>query len=150
MDEPNPYARHALAVVCNDDDDFALAPGCADKAIELNPNASLGHLVRGITLLFGGATTRPVESDLITAPMATGSESLATALIQPRMAGSTDRKGLRTRTSPLTGSGTGASTISKFSAWGMTEGRLSDSTRRFVAVMQRTSCKVNRSMSFRP
>lgn len=58
MDEQNPYAHYALAIVANYDDDFALALRSADKAIELNPSFALGHLVRGMALLFGGDAAR--------------------------------------------------------------------------------------------
>lgn len=42
MDEQNPYAHYALAIVANYGDDFALALRSADKAIELNPSFALG------------------------------------------------------------------------------------------------------------
>ena len=35
-------------------DDFVLARRSAEKAIELNPSFALGHLVRGMALLYGG------------------------------------------------------------------------------------------------
>lgn len=58
MDEQNPYAHYALAIVANYGDDFALALRSAEKAIELNPSFALGHLVRGMALLFGGDAAR--------------------------------------------------------------------------------------------
>lgn len=57
-DEQNPYAHYALAIVGNYGDDFALALRSADKAIELNPSFALGHLVRGMALLFSGDAAR--------------------------------------------------------------------------------------------
>jgi TolB-like protein len=57
-DEQNPYAHYALAIVANYADDFAPALRSADKAIELNPSFALGHLVRGMALLFGGDAVR--------------------------------------------------------------------------------------------
>ena len=58
LDEQNPYAHYALAIVANYDEDFALALRSADKAVELNPSFALGHLVRGMALLFGGDAAR--------------------------------------------------------------------------------------------
>lgn len=62
VDEQNPYAHYALAIVANYGDDFALALRSADKAIELNPSFALGHLVRGMALLFGGDAERAADA----------------------------------------------------------------------------------------
>jgi len=62
LDEQNPYAHYALAIVANYGDDFALALRSADKALELNPSFALGHLVRGMALLFGGDAVRGASS----------------------------------------------------------------------------------------
>ncbi|HMN58187.1 MAG TPA: winged helix-turn-helix domain-containing protein [Ottowia sp.] len=54
LDEKNPYAHYALAIVSNYVDDFVLARRSAEKAIELSPCFALGHLVHGMTALFSG------------------------------------------------------------------------------------------------
>jgi TolB-like protein len=54
LDEKNPYAHYALAIVSNYADEFELALRSADKAIDLNPSFALGHLVRGMAALFAG------------------------------------------------------------------------------------------------
>jgi TolB-like protein/Flp pilus assembly protein TadD len=62
LDERDPYAHYALAIVSNYADDFALARRSAEKAIELNPSFALGHLVHGMALLFGGDAARAAAS----------------------------------------------------------------------------------------
>jgi TolB-like protein len=62
LDEKNPYAHYALAIVSNYADDFALALRCADKAIELSPSFALGHLVHGMAALYAGQAARAVRS----------------------------------------------------------------------------------------
>lgn len=54
LDEKNPYAHYALAIVSNYADEFDLALRSAAKAIELNPSFALGHLVHGMAALFAG------------------------------------------------------------------------------------------------
>jgi len=60
LDEKNPYAHYALAIVSNYVDEFALARRSAEKAIELSPSFALGHLVHGMALLFSGDAARAV------------------------------------------------------------------------------------------
>jgi hypothetical protein len=48
LDEKNPYAHYALAIVSTYGDDFALARRSAEKAVELSPSFALGHLVHGM------------------------------------------------------------------------------------------------------
>ncbi len=54
LDERNPYAHYALAIVSNYADEFDLALRSAEKAIELIPGFALGHLVHGMANLFAG------------------------------------------------------------------------------------------------
>lgn len=58
LDERNPYAHYALAIVSNYAHDATLALRCAEKAIELNPSFALGHLVHGMAALFAGDAAR--------------------------------------------------------------------------------------------
>lgn len=60
LDEKNPYAHYALAIVSNYADEFDVASRSADKAIELNPSFALGHLVRGMAALYAGRTADAV------------------------------------------------------------------------------------------
>jgi TolB-like protein len=62
LDERNPYAHYALAIVSNYRDDFALALRSAEKAIDLSPCFALGHLVHGMSALFSGNPGRAVHS----------------------------------------------------------------------------------------
>lgn len=62
LDEKNPYAHYALAIVSNYADDFALALRSADKAIELSPSFALGHLVHGMAALFAGEAVLAARS----------------------------------------------------------------------------------------
>jgi len=62
LDEKNPYAHYALAIVSNYANDFALALRSGDKAIELTPGFALGHLVHGMAALFGGQAARAARS----------------------------------------------------------------------------------------
>jgi TolB-like protein len=62
LDEKNPYAHYALAIVSNYADDFALALRSADKAIEISPSFALGHLVHGMAALFAGEAARAARS----------------------------------------------------------------------------------------
>lgn len=62
LDERNPYAHYALAIVSNYRDDFALALRSAEKAVELSPCFALGHLVHGMSALYSGNAGRAVQS----------------------------------------------------------------------------------------
>jgi TolB-like protein len=62
LDEKNPYAHYALAIVANYRDDFALAQRSAEKALELSPCFALGHLVLGMSSLYGGRAAPAVQS----------------------------------------------------------------------------------------
>lgn len=62
LDEKNPYAHYALAIVSNYANDFALALRSAEKAIELSPSFALGHLVHGMAALFAGQAPRAARS----------------------------------------------------------------------------------------
>ncbi|MBS0340010.1 MAG: winged helix-turn-helix domain-containing protein [Proteobacteria bacterium] len=61
MDEKNPYAHYALAIVSNYADEFALALRSAQKAVELSPSFALGHLVHGMAALFSGDASGAVQ-----------------------------------------------------------------------------------------
>jgi hypothetical protein len=62
MDEKNPYAHYALAILSVYTESFTLALRSAEKAIELNPSFALGHLVHGMASLFSGNANAAVES----------------------------------------------------------------------------------------
>ncbi len=62
LDEKNPYAHYALAIVGNYRDDFALAQRSAEKALELSPCFALAHLVLGMSALYAGDARRAVQS----------------------------------------------------------------------------------------
>ena len=62
LDEKNPYAHYALAIVSNYADDFTLALRSAEKAIELSPSFALGHLVHGMAALYAGDARLAVRS----------------------------------------------------------------------------------------
>lgn len=62
LDEKNPYAHYALAIVSNYADEFDVALRSAAKAIELNPCFALGHLVHGMALLYAGRAADAVPS----------------------------------------------------------------------------------------
>lgn len=62
MDEKNPYAHYALAIVSVYNESFTLALRSAEKAIELNPSFALGHLVHGMASLFAGNAGVAAES----------------------------------------------------------------------------------------
>jgi TolB-like protein len=62
LDEKNPYAHYALAIVSNYSDDFALALRSAEKAVELSPSFALGHLAHGMAALFSGNASLAVQS----------------------------------------------------------------------------------------
>ena len=62
LDEKNPYAHYALAIVSTYTDDFALALRSAEKAVELSPSFALGHLVHGMAALYSGNASLAVQS----------------------------------------------------------------------------------------
>lgn len=62
LDERNPYAHYALAIVSNYADEFDVASRSAEKAIELNPSFALGHLVHGMAGLYAGRAADAVQS----------------------------------------------------------------------------------------
>lgn len=62
LDERNPYAHYALAIVSNYADEFDVAARGAEMAIELNPSFALGHLVHGMARLFAGQAAEAVQS----------------------------------------------------------------------------------------
>lgn len=62
LDEKNPYAHYALAIVSNYADDFALALRSAEKAVELSQCFALGHLVHGMAALYSGNAGAAVQS----------------------------------------------------------------------------------------
>ena len=62
LDEKNPYAHYALAIVSNYADEFDVALRSAEKAIELNPSFALGHLVRGMASAYAGRAGDAVRS----------------------------------------------------------------------------------------
>jgi tetratricopeptide (TPR) repeat protein len=62
LDEKNPYAHYALAIVSNYADDFELALRSAEKAIGLNPSFALAHLVHGMGSLYAGRSAEAVAS----------------------------------------------------------------------------------------
>jgi TolB-like protein len=62
LDEKNPYAHYALAIVSNYLDDFALALRSAEKAVELSPSFALGHLVHGMAALYAGDAGLAMQS----------------------------------------------------------------------------------------
>ncbi|MDR6538014.1 winged helix-turn-helix domain-containing protein [Variovorax soli] len=62
LDEKNPYAHYATAIVGVYADEFALALRSAEKAVELSPSFALGHLVHGMAALFSGDARLAVRS----------------------------------------------------------------------------------------
>jgi TolB-like protein len=62
LDEKNPYAHYALAIVSNYRDAFALALRSAEKAMELSPSFALGHLVHGMAALYAGQAGCAIQS----------------------------------------------------------------------------------------
>ena len=54
LDERNPYAHYALAIVSAYSDGLEQTVLAAEKAIELSPSFALGHLVLGMGHLFSG------------------------------------------------------------------------------------------------
>ncbi len=62
LDEKNPYAHYALAIVSTYAGDFALALRSAEKAMALSPSFALGHLVHGMATLYSGHAGLAVQS----------------------------------------------------------------------------------------
>jgi len=54
LDEKNPYAHYAFAIVNTFSNGLEQAILAAEKAVELSPSFALGHLVLGMAQLFGG------------------------------------------------------------------------------------------------
>jgi TolB-like protein len=53
LDERDPYAHYALAIISNYSDRIEQARRAAERATELHPGFALGHLVLGMAKLFG-------------------------------------------------------------------------------------------------
>jgi TolB-like protein len=71
LDERNPYAHYALAIVSNFSEQLEQAIRAASKAIEISPTFALGHLGLGIALLFSGRASEaiaPLEHGLRLSP----------------------------------------------------------------------------------
>ena len=71
LDERNPYAHYALAIVSVYAERFEQAISAARKAIEISPSFALGHLVLGMALLFSGRASEaiaPLEYGLRLSP----------------------------------------------------------------------------------
>lgn len=62
LDEKNPYAHYALAIVSVYRDDFGVALRSAEKAMELSPSFALAHLVHGMAALYSGDADRALKS----------------------------------------------------------------------------------------
>lgn len=71
LDERNPYAHYALAIVGAYTDRFEQSISAAKKAIEISPSFALGHMVLGTALLFSGRAKEaiaPLEYGLRLSP----------------------------------------------------------------------------------
>lgn len=71
LDERNPYAHYALAIVSAYTDRFEQSISTAKKAIEISPSFALGHVVLGTALLFSGRAKEaiaPLEYGLRLSP----------------------------------------------------------------------------------
>jgi TolB-like protein len=71
LDERNPYAHYALAIVSVYAERFEQAISAARKSIEISPSFALGHLVLGMALLFSGRASEaiaPLEYGLRLSP----------------------------------------------------------------------------------
>lgn len=60
LDEKNPYAHYALAIVSAYGNALDRAIAAAERAIELTPSFALGHLVLGMARLFSGNAVEAV------------------------------------------------------------------------------------------
>jgi TolB-like protein len=71
LDERNPYAHYALAIVSAYADRLEQSISAARKAITISPSFALGHLVHGMALLFSGRASEaigPLEYGLRLSP----------------------------------------------------------------------------------
>jgi TolB-like protein len=71
LDERNPYAHYALAIVSNYSNQLEQAIKAARKAIAISPSFALGHLGLGMALLFSGRALEaaaPLEQGLRLSP----------------------------------------------------------------------------------
>src|ERR1051325_10687679 len=71
LDERNPYAHYALAIVSNYTNQLEQAITAARKAIAISPSFALGHLGLGLALLFSGRAPEaiaPLEQGLRLSP----------------------------------------------------------------------------------
>lgn len=71
LDERNPYAHYALAIVSAFSGHVDQAVRAAERAIEISPSFALAHLVHGLSLLFSGRSaeaTPALEHGLALSP----------------------------------------------------------------------------------
>src|ERR1051326_5871242 len=71
LDERNPYAHYALAIVSVFSGRFEQSISAARRAIDISPSFALGHLVLGMALLFSGRAAEaitPLEYGLRLSP----------------------------------------------------------------------------------
>src|SRR5262245_5065834 len=71
LDERNPYAHYALAIVSVYADRFEQSISATRRAIEISPSFALGHLVLGMAFLFSGRASEaiaPLEYGLRLSP----------------------------------------------------------------------------------
>ena len=71
LDERNPYAHYALAIVSVFSERFEQSISAARKAIDISPSFALGHFVLGMALLFSGRASEaiaPLEYGLRLSP----------------------------------------------------------------------------------
>src|SRR5215813_13187827 len=71
LDERNPYAHYALAIVSVYADRFEQSISATRRAIEISPSFALGHVVLGMALLFDGRASEaiaPLEYGLRLSP----------------------------------------------------------------------------------
>jgi TolB-like protein len=61
IDERNPYAHYALAIISVYAGQLDRAVRAAEKALELSPSFALGHLVLGMARLFSGAASESIQ-----------------------------------------------------------------------------------------
>ena len=72
LDERNPYAHYALAIVSNYSEQLDQAIRAARKAVDISPSFALGHLGLGLALLFSGRAAdavAPLEHGLRLSPV---------------------------------------------------------------------------------
>jgi tetratricopeptide (TPR) repeat protein len=61
VDEKNPYAHYALAIVSVYGDELDQSVRAGEQAIELSPSFALGHLVLGMARLFSGTAAEAIQ-----------------------------------------------------------------------------------------